>query len=67
MERCAPPVANVQSLVDTLNASNDFSAFVRHMRKSFRSMVSRRAAAATLTATPVSLRDALSRPLPRQV
>ena len=37
--RCEPAIPDVQSLVDALNASNDFSAFVRHMRKRFQQLV----------------------------
>ena len=37
--KCEPEVHDVQSLVDALNASNDFSAFVRNMRKRFQQLV----------------------------
>ena len=37
--RCEPAIPDVQSLVDALNASNDFSAFVRNMRKKFQQLV----------------------------
>ena len=37
--RCEPTVPDVQSLVDALNTSNDFSAFVRNMRKRFQQLV----------------------------
>ena len=36
--KCEPEVHDVQSLVDALNASNDFSAFVRNMRKRFQQL-----------------------------
>ena len=37
--KCEPEVHDVQSLVDALNTSNDFSAFVRNMRKRFQQLV----------------------------
>ena len=36
IERCEPMVPNVEHLVDALNTSNDFSAFVRKMRREFK-------------------------------
>lgn len=39
VNNCEPAVSDVQILVDTLNSSNDFSAFVRSMRKSFKLLV----------------------------
>ena len=39
MVKCEPEVHDVQSLVDALNTSNDFSAFVRNMRKRFQQLV----------------------------
>ena len=41
MVKCEPEVHDVQSLVDALNTSNDFSAFVRNMRKRFQQLVPR--------------------------
>lgn len=39
VESCSPPLASLASLVDTLNANNDFSAFVRNVRKGFKTLV----------------------------
>ena len=35
---CDPPLNNTDELVDELNTSNDFSLFVRRMRRSFRAL-----------------------------
>ena len=35
---CDPPLNNTDELVDELNASNDFSLFVRRMRRSFKAL-----------------------------
>ena len=39
VESCEPPLPALDELVDALNADNDFSAFVRSMRKRFRGLV----------------------------
>jgi Chromosome segregation protein Spc25 len=36
---CAPPVPNLAALVDTLNRTNDFSAFVQRMRAAFKASI----------------------------
>ena len=38
-EQCEPPVADLPMLTEQLNASNDFSAFVRTMRHRFKALV----------------------------
>eukprot|EP00515_Schizochytrium_aggregatum_P001037 CAMPEP_0202039678 /NCGR_PEP_ID=MMETSP0962-20130828/17437_1 /ASSEMBLY_ACC=CAM_ASM_000488 /TAXON_ID=4773 /ORGANISM="Schizochytrium aggregatum, Strain ATCC28209" /LENGTH=49 /DNA_ID=CAMNT_0048603909 /DNA_START=16 /DNA_END=165 /DNA_ORIENTATION=- len=38
VEQVHPGVGSVQDLLDDLNASNDFSLFVRSMRKRFRAL-----------------------------
>jgi len=38
VESCEPPVAGMDELIDTLNTDNDFSAFVRQMRKRFKQL-----------------------------
>ena len=36
---CVPPVAGMGELLQVLNSSNDFSTFVRAVRKKFRELV----------------------------
>ena len=36
VERCEPTVPAMAQLLETLNTANDFSAFVRSMRKEFK-------------------------------
>lgn len=38
VERCEPMVPDVGDLIDALNSSNDFSAFVRKMRREFKKL-----------------------------
>ena len=38
VESCEPPVAGMDELVDALNKDNDFSLFVRQMRKRFKQL-----------------------------
>lgn len=35
---CAPPVPEMQALLDRLNDDKDFSGFVRSMRRAFQSV-----------------------------
>lgn len=39
VEACDPPVSAMSQLLQALNSGNDFSAFVRGMRKQFRQLV----------------------------
>lgn len=38
VESCEPPVPAIDELIETLNSDNDFSSFVRSMRKRFKAM-----------------------------
>ena len=40
VESCEPPVAGMESLIEALNTNNDFSAFVRAMRRRFKALCS---------------------------
>jgi hypothetical protein len=39
VESCEPPLDGLDGLIETLNTGNDFSAFVRSMRKRFKALV----------------------------
>ena len=39
VEHCEPMVPDLRALTDTLNTTNDFSAYVRNLRRRFKALV----------------------------